>query len=64
MWKYIVMILIASFAISSSCGVALARCPGGCSSEQCCHEQMQQCYDNGGGGECSDRYDSCVKCIE
>jgi len=39
----------------------LARSPGGCSTEQCCHNQMQQCYDNGGNEECSDRYEACVR---
>ncbi len=39
----------------------LARSPGGCSTEQCCHNKMQQCYDNGGNEECSDRYEACVR---
>ncbi len=43
--------------------ILLARSPGGCSSEQCCHDQMQQCYDNGGGTECSDQYEACVNSL-
>ena len=43
--------------------VQTARSPGGCSSELCCHKQMQQCYDNGGNEECSDQYESCVRSL-
>jgi uncharacterized alpha/beta hydrolase family protein len=41
--------------------IFLARSPGGCSSEQCCHAQMQRCYDEGGNERCSDQYDECVR---
>lgn len=40
--------------------IVICRSPGGCSSEQCCHDKMQQCYDNGGNEECSDAYERCV----
>lgn len=41
--------------------IIIARGPSGCASEQCCHDKMQQCYDNGGNEECSDRYERCVR---
>lgn len=41
--------------------ILLARSPGGCSTEQCCHAQMQRCYNEGGNEKCSDQYDQCVR---
>jgi hypothetical protein len=41
-------------------GALLARSPGGCRSEQCCHQRMQDCFDAGGGPACSDAYERCV----
>lgn len=39
---------------------ALGRSAGGCAYEKCCHDNMQECFDTGGGPECSDRYERCV----
>lgn len=32
-----------------------------CTTEECCHRKMQQCYNEGGGTKCSDQYDWCVR---
>ena len=42
--------------------LAAGRSPGGaCTTEQCCHDRMQRCFDSGRGPECSDEYERCVR---